>query len=43
VYQICVENGTPDKFPDINAECLSKLVDRNIIYELLKEKQIEIH
>jgi hypothetical protein len=43
VYQICVENGTPDKFPDINAECLSKLVDRNIIYEILKEKQIEKH
>ena len=37
-YQICIENGTPEKFPDINAACLSKFVDRNILYKLLKEK-----
>jgi hypothetical protein len=37
--QLCIENGTLNKkFPDINAACLSKLVDRNILYKLLKEK-----
>lgn len=41
-YQICIENGTPEKFPDINAACLSKHIDRNILYELLKQRNILI-
>jgi hypothetical protein len=41
-YQICIENGTPEKFPDINAACLSKHMDRNILYELLKQENILI-
>jgi hypothetical protein len=40
--QLCIENGTLDKFPDINAACLSKLVDRNTLYELLKEGKIKL-
>jgi hypothetical protein len=41
-YQMCIENGTPEKFPDINAAHLSKHIDRNILYELLKEENIKI-
>jgi hypothetical protein len=40
--QLCIENGTLDKFPDINAACLSKFVDRNTLYELLKEGKIKL-
>jgi adenosine deaminase len=41
-YQICIKNGTPEKFPDINAACLSKHIDRNTLYELLKQEKILI-
>ena len=36
-YQICLEDGTPEKYPDINAACLSKHIDRTILYKLIKE------
>jgi hypothetical protein len=35
-YQICIQEGTPENYPDINAACLSKHIDRNILYELFK-------
>lgn len=41
-YQMCIENGTPEKVPDINAACLSKHIDRNILYKLLKQGNILI-
>ena len=41
-YQMCIENGTPEKFPDINAAHLSKHIDRNILYKLLKQGNILI-
>ena len=39
-YQFCLENGTPEKYPDINAACLSKHIDRTILYKILKESKI---
>ena len=38
-YQICLEDGTPEKYPDINAACLSKHIDRAILYNILKESK----
>jgi hypothetical protein len=38
-YQICLEDGTPEKYPDINAACLSKHIDRSILYNILKESK----
>ena len=35
--QLCIEEGTPEKYPDINAACLSKHIDRGILYKLLKQ------
>jgi hypothetical protein len=37
-YEMCLENGTPEKYPDINAACLSKHIDRRILYKILKEE-----
>ena len=39
--QICIENGVLNIFPDINAACLGKNIDRSIIYEILKEQKIK--
>lgn len=39
-YQFCLENGTPEKYPDINAACLSKHIDMTILYKILKESKI---
>jgi hypothetical protein len=36
-YQLCIEDGIPEKFPDINAACLSKHIDRSILYKIVKE------
>jgi hypothetical protein len=36
-YQACLEEGTPEKYPDINAACLSKHIDMCILYKLLKQ------
>jgi hypothetical protein len=33
------EDGTPEKYPDINAACLSKHIDRCILYELFNNIQ----
>lgn len=35
-YQMCLEEGTPEKYPDVNAACLAKHIDRRILYDLLK-------
>ncbi len=35
-YDMCIKDGTPEKYPDINAACLSKHIDRCILYELFK-------
>ena len=36
-YQLCLEDGIPEKYPDINAACLSKHIDRGILYKIIKE------
>ncbi len=33
-YAICLEEGTPNKYPDLNAAHLSKCIDRGILYNL---------
>ena len=35
-YNMCIDEGTPDKYPDINAAQLSKHIDRGILYNLFK-------
>ena len=35
-YAICLEEGTPNKFLDLNAAHLTKHIDRGILYELFK-------
>lgn len=39
-YQLCLEEGTPEKYPDINAACLSKHIDRGILYKIIKEANV---
>ena len=39
-YQLCLEEGTPEKYPDINAACLSKHIDRSILYKIVKEANV---
>lgn len=34
-HDMCLEEGTPNIFPDINAAHLSKHIDRTILYKLL--------
>ena len=36
-YQFCLNEGVQEKYPDINAACLSKHIDRSILYKLIKE------
>jgi hypothetical protein len=36
-YQLCLKEGVLEKYPDINAACLSKHIDRTILYNLIKE------
>ena len=33
-YAMCIEEGTPDKFPDLNAAHMAKTIDRGILYDL---------
>jgi hypothetical protein len=35
-YAACREDGTPEKFPDLNAAHLAKSIDRTIMYEFFK-------
>ena len=35
-YKMCIDDGTPEKYPDINAAHLSKHIDRGILYNLFK-------
>jgi len=35
-YRNCLNEGVLEKYPDINAACLSKHIDRTILYKLLK-------
>jgi len=37
-HDMCINEGTLNKYPDINAACLSKTIDRNILYNLFKMK-----
>jgi hypothetical protein len=37
-YEMCINEGTPNKYPDINAAILSKHIDRCILYKLFKLK-----
>jgi len=32
--QMCIEEGVPEKFPDMNSACLAKDIDRGILYFL---------
>jgi hypothetical protein len=41
-YQMCIDEGTPSIYPDMNAAHLSKHIDRNILYKLLKQGNILI-
>jgi len=41
IYRICIDEGTPFIYPDMNAAHLSKIIDRNILYKLLKEQKIK--
>jgi len=35
-YEICLKEGIENKYPDINAACLAKHIDRSILYKLFK-------
>ena len=35
-YELCLNDGVLDKFPDMNIARLTKLIDRNILYEIFK-------
>ena len=35
-YAICKEEGTPQKYPDMNAAHLTKHIDRGILYKLFQ-------
>lgn len=35
-YQICIEEGTSEKYPDINTACLSRHIDRCILYKCMQ-------
>lgn len=35
-YEMCLKEGTEEKYPDINAACLSKHIERSILYKLFK-------
>ena len=35
-YQFCLNEGVQEKYPDINAACLSKHIYRTILYNILK-------
>lgn len=39
-YQFCLNEGASEKYPDINAACLSKHIDRTILYKLMKENKL---
>jgi len=34
--EFCIEEGTPNKFPDLNAAHLAKEIDTGILYDLFK-------
>jgi hypothetical protein len=38
-YEICLDEGVPKKYPDLNAAHLSKHIDRTILYNIFKESQ----
>jgi len=40
VYAKLIEDGTPNKFPDLNAGHLSAVIDRTILYKIFKESLI---
>ena len=37
-YDISIKEGTIEKYPDINVACLSKHIDRRILYNLFKQQ-----
>lgn len=41
VFSLCLEEGTPNKFPDLGAAHLSKHIDRGILYKLFKLRENE--
>lgn len=36
VYQICLDEGTPNSFPELNVAHMTKTIDRGILYRLFK-------
>ena len=41
-YQLCLEEGTVAKYPNINAIYLCKQIDRGILYDLFSKNKILI-
>jgi len=37
-YELCLKEEVLEKYPDINAACLSKHIDRGILYNLFKQQ-----
>ncbi len=38
-YNICISEGVPEKYPDINASTISKHIDRSILYKIFTESK----
>jgi hypothetical protein len=41
-YQICLDEGVEEKYPDINAACLSKHIDRGILYKVMQMENFQL-
>ena len=37
-YDMCMGDGLPEKYQNVNTGCLSKYIDRGILYNLFKQK-----
>jgi len=36
VYQLCLDEGTPNSFPELNVAHMTKCIDRGILYQIFK-------
>lgn len=41
-YEICLNEGVEEKYPDISAACLSKHIDRSILYKVIQMDKFTI-
>ena len=37
VYAECIKSGVPEKFPELNAAHLTKVIDTGILYKIFQE------